>query len=720
MDIAGPLLLPVGFRSAPCGYLSCNGHGWNSDERTAARIHPRTHIKLWCSRQVLSAVPPEETFTWISYNVTPSLATTDGVARLIYTINGQTPGPLLQATQGETFVITVVNKLPLSVGMHWHGLHQRGTPEFDGVPGLNQYGIPPGGNLTYRFGTTDNYGAYWYHVHVRDVYQDGLRGPLLIHPSDDVERPYHLISNDTADVEAFTQAEKEAPVLMVNDWFHQTSETMLARLSVTNDAMAPLCANSVLFNGMGRVICSQASDNTTSFGCNSMSMDMSLSSMNMSKSSTMDTGMAKPMVSSSSMNMPSASMVSSSERVAQIAEYAQMGAMTAMSTAYTSSQIQVSTVQSAYSSQPSQQNMANDVDKCQDTDTPLYHLTADGNSTWFMFHLVNAGAAQELGFSIDEHDMWVIAADGAYVRPVRAQVAPDSYLGQFPLLFLSQVLNIGIGQRYGIMIQRPSSARNTNSYTIRAVTRTHQAYEGRAYLTYGNTSANASAVDAPWMSVNGSFPNSQTTLLDPAKLPPYPLQDLPQATRQLWLDVNQTEPTVWVLHRVPFQDNNNQVLPLLFAPRLDPGVFSISESAPEVIDVVMQIAPDSLDAMAHPIHLHGHYFRVLGSKANSLFPSNLTVDEVKDRMRDSDIAAALDLSNTAPQRDTAHLPENGWLAIRFTANNPGVWLLHCHINSHLSSGMAIAFMEMRNNFSSFDAAVTMVPVIAPLPPLVEA
>lgn len=47
------------------------------------------------------------------------LATTDGVARLIYTINGQTPGPLLQATQGETFVVTVVNKLPLSVGMHW-------------------------------------------------------------------------------------------------------------------------------------------------------------------------------------------------------------------------------------------------------------------------------------------------------------------------------------------------------------------------------------------------------------------------------------------------------------------------------------------------------------------------------------------------------------------------------------------------------------------------
>ena len=90
-------------------------------------------------------------------------------------------------------------------------------------------------------------------------------------------------------------------------------------------------------------------------------------------------------------------------------------AMTAMSPA--------STAQSGYSSQPSQMNNVTDDVMCQDTDTPLYHLMAAGNSTWFMFHLVNAGAAQELGFSIDGHDMWVIAADGAHVRPVRIQVS---------------------------------------------------------------------------------------------------------------------------------------------------------------------------------------------------------------------------------------------------------------------------------------------------------
>jgi FtsP/CotA-like multicopper oxidase with cupredoxin domain len=36
-----------------------------------------------------------------------------------YTINGEMPGPLLSATQGETFIVTVINKLPVTIGMHW-------------------------------------------------------------------------------------------------------------------------------------------------------------------------------------------------------------------------------------------------------------------------------------------------------------------------------------------------------------------------------------------------------------------------------------------------------------------------------------------------------------------------------------------------------------------------------------------------------------------------
>ncbi|CAI2194236.1 10883_t:CDS:2, partial [Funneliformis geosporum] len=45
------------------------------------------------------------------------------------------------------------------------------------------------------------------------------------------------------------------------------------------------------------------------------------------------------------------------------------------------------------------------------------------------------------------------------------------------------------------------------------------------------------------------------------------------------------------------------------------------------------------------------------------------------------------------QRDTATIPKLGWLKIRFTVDNPGVWPMHCHIDWHLSIGMLAQFVE---------------------------
>ncbi len=88
--------------------------------------------------------------------------------------------------------------------------------------------------------------------------------------------------------------------------------------------------------------------------------------------------------------------------------------------------------------------------------------------------------------------------------------------------------------------------------------------------------------------------------------------------------------------------------------------------------------------MAHPIHLHGHYFRLLGSAPNSTFPTNMTVAQVASNNGKNANGIVLNTDSTATRRDTAHLPEAGWMALRFVADNPGVWLLHCHMNSHQS------------------------------------
>ena len=49
-----------------------------------------------------------------------------------------------------------------------------------------------------------------------------------------------------------------------------------------------------------------------------------------------------------------------------------------------------------------------------------------------------------------------------------------------------------------------------------------------------------------------------------------------------------------------------------------------------------------------------------------------------------------------PRRDTATLPASGWLVLAFPANNPGAWLMHCHIAWHISEGLGVQFLEAKN------------------------
>lgn len=127
---------------------------------------------------------------------------------------------------------------------------------------------------TYNFTTATNFGTYWYHSHVRDFYQDGIRGPILIRAASATPKPFHLISNLSNDISSLIAAEDKSQILMLSDWFHSTSEAIRQEMQVTMDSMLPLCADSILFNGVGRVQCPPqeivASLGLNSKGCQSM------------------------------------------------------------------------------------------------------------------------------------------------------------------------------------------------------------------------------------------------------------------------------------------------------------------------------------------------------------------------------------------------------------------------------------------------------------------
>jgi FtsP/CotA-like multicopper oxidase with cupredoxin domain len=76
----------------------------------------------------------------------------DGYERSTLSFNGTIPGPTIIADWGDDVIIHVANNLVLNgTAIHWHGIRQLGTSEYDGVPGVTQCPIAPGDTLTYKF-----------------------------------------------------------------------------------------------------------------------------------------------------------------------------------------------------------------------------------------------------------------------------------------------------------------------------------------------------------------------------------------------------------------------------------------------------------------------------------------------------------------------------------------------------------------------------------------
>src|SRR6058998_1428875 len=95
--------------------------------------------------------------------------------------NGQTPGPLIEAVEGDRVRIYVTNRLPEPTSVHWHGITLPNG--MDGVSGLNQRAIPPGKTGKYEF-TLRQAGTFMYHPHFDEMTQMGMgmQGMFVMHP----------------------------------------------------------------------------------------------------------------------------------------------------------------------------------------------------------------------------------------------------------------------------------------------------------------------------------------------------------------------------------------------------------------------------------------------------------------------------------------------------------------------------------------------------------
>jgi FtsP/CotA-like multicopper oxidase with cupredoxin domain len=104
-----------------------------------------------------------------------------GMKANLWGYNGQSPGPTLEAVEGDRVRIFVTNRLPEHTTIHWHGILL--PSGMDGVGGLTQPQIPPGKTFVYEFTLTKS-GTFMYHPHADEMVQMamGMMGTFIVHP----------------------------------------------------------------------------------------------------------------------------------------------------------------------------------------------------------------------------------------------------------------------------------------------------------------------------------------------------------------------------------------------------------------------------------------------------------------------------------------------------------------------------------------------------------
>jgi FtsP/CotA-like multicopper oxidase with cupredoxin domain len=110
---------------------------------------------------------------------TVPLAGPNNPAVSVWGYNGRVPGPVIRVQRGTKVRVRLQNGLEQPTTIHWHGI--RINNAMDGVPGLTQKAVPPGGKFDYSF-TSPDAGTYWYHSHAKTWEQvaRGLYGLLIV------------------------------------------------------------------------------------------------------------------------------------------------------------------------------------------------------------------------------------------------------------------------------------------------------------------------------------------------------------------------------------------------------------------------------------------------------------------------------------------------------------------------------------------------------------
>ncbi|KAJ5777581.1 hypothetical protein N7520_000827 [Penicillium odoratum] len=309
---------------------------------------------------------------------------------------------------------------------------------------------------------------------------------------------------------------------------------------------------------------------------------------------------------------------------------------------------------------------------CVPSEGPPSTFDVDPEAKWASFNFIGAAALKALVVSIDEHPMYVYEVDGRYIEPQLAHMVP-----------------LYNGQRYSVMVRLDQ---DPATYQMRVAGNGNQVISGFATINYKG-GENSKRESVAYIDYGGQNTTASVIPLNDTNLPPYPeIQPATYADEFHLLKLGRINSSwEWTLDGTTFLPANlGSMEPALLNPHskdLD-SALKIETKNNTWVDIVFQlvIPPPTLLQPPHPIHKHSNKAFLIGSGFG-----DFTWSSIDEAVRDSPGS----FYDTPIYRDTFTTSPAGeaWIAVRYHVENPGAFLLHCHMETHLAGGMGMILMD---------------------------
>lgn len=326
-----------------------------------------------------------------------------------------------------------------------------------------------------------------------------------------------------------------------------------------------------------------------------------------------------------------------------------------------------------------------------------YHMFNLKPDTKYRLRIINSGFFADLDYSIDQHPLKIIEADGTLVKPIEVEV-----------------LNIAVAQRYSVIVETNATSEN-NLFWMHAKLNNYCFGHDNAWL---NTDVKALVTyddKIPYNLISPSLPqmpnsteysywkNPECKELDESLLHPL----IPDNAPAKWDHHFRLDASFMIgAYQLDRGFFNSTTYRPMKSSTLYKQITNVSDSDPDwaktgsivpwddqlIINIkepgaVVDLLVNNLDDGSHPFHLHGYKFWILrASSGNFKFHQYDEVDPSLEYMK----------------RDTVNIPGYGYALIRIVADNPGVWPFHCHIGWHMEAGLLMQLNVLSSIYRNWE------------------